>query len=72
MDATHAIPNGQHFKSERARYAAAASAGEVNTAVVWAGEGVDLVQTIEPAAAIVERVVAEAGAVLDRIGSLRP
>jgi nitronate monooxygenase len=60
------------LESERARYAAAASAGDVSTAVVWAGEGVDLVQAVEPAADIVERVVAEARAVLDRIGSLRP
>jgi nitronate monooxygenase len=57
--------------SERARYAAAALAGDVNTAVVWAGEGVDLMQAVEPATAIIERMVAEARATLDRTASLR-
>lgn len=46
--------------SERARYAAAAAAGDVDTAVVFAGEGVDLIRSIEPAGAILERLLGEA------------
>jgi nitronate monooxygenase len=48
------------LEAERARYAGAAAAGDVGTAVVFAGECVDLIGAVEPAAAIVERVVAEA------------
>ena len=49
---------------EVARYAAAAAAGDHDTAALWAGEGADLVTAIEPAAQIVERLVAEASAAL--------
>ena len=57
--------------TERPRYFAAAAAGDVNTSVVWAGEGVDLVHSIEPAAAIVNRLVGEARAALDKVLSSR-
>jgi nitronate monooxygenase len=46
---------------EGPRYAAAASAGQYETAVLWAGEGADFVTRIEPAAQIVDHIVAEAG-----------
>jgi nitronate monooxygenase len=53
-------------ETERARYAAAAAAGDVDTAVVFAGEGVDLIHEVEPAAVILERVLREAEAALMR------
>jgi nitronate monooxygenase len=49
---------------ERGRYAAAAAAGDVDTAVVFAGEGADLIHDIEPAGVILNRTVAEAEAAL--------
>ena len=55
-----------NLATERVRYAAAAAAGDFSTAVVWAGEGVDLIDEILPAATIVERAIAEAHAALDR------
>lgn len=51
---------------ERARYAAAAAAGDPDTAVVFAGEGIDLIHAIEPAGAILERIVGEAERALAR------
>ena len=50
--------------AERARYAAARAGGDLDTAVVWAGEGVDLIRAVEPAGAIVDRLVREAEAAL--------
>jgi len=47
---------------EREAYTAAAAAGDFDTAVVFAGECVDLIREVEPAAAIVERMVDEAAA----------
>ncbi len=52
--------------AEGPRYAAAAASGDVNTSVVWAGEGIDLVHAVEPAGAIVDRLVSEAHAALQR------
>lgn len=52
--------------SERASYAAAAASGDVDTAVVFAGEGVDLIHRVEPAGMILERVIREAEAALSR------
>jgi nitronate monooxygenase len=49
---------------ERRRYAAAAAAGDVDTALVFAGEGVDLIHDIEPAAVILKRIVTEGEAAL--------
>jgi nitronate monooxygenase len=51
---------------EQRRYAAAAEAGDVATAVVWASEAVDLIADLPPAAEIVERMVREAGQALGR------
>ncbi|HZU91304.1 MAG TPA: nitronate monooxygenase [Stellaceae bacterium] len=51
---------------ESTRYAAAAAAGDFDTAVVFIGEGIDLIHAIEPARLIVERVVREAEAALAR------
>jgi nitronate monooxygenase len=53
-------------ESERARYAAAAAGGDVDTAVVFAGEGIDLIHAVEPARVILERIVGEAEAALAR------
>ena len=52
--------------SERAHYAAAAAAGDFDTAFIYTGEAIDLIHSIEPAAAIVHRVVAEAERALTR------
>jgi nitronate monooxygenase len=46
--------------AERAAYRKAADADDYATALVWAGEGVDLVTTIEPAATLVSRIGADA------------
>jgi nitronate monooxygenase len=51
---------------ESARYAAAAEAGDFDTAVIFTGEGIDLIHAIEPARLIVERIVREAEAALAR------
>jgi len=53
-------------EAERARYADAAARGDTETAVVFAGEGIDLIRTIEPAAVILDRVIREAEAALTR------
>lgn len=52
---------------EQPRYAAAAAAGDLDTALVWAGEGVDLVREVRPAAAIVGDIVRDAELVLRRL-----
>lgn len=52
--------------AEQARYWTAADAGDFDTAVIFAGEGVDLIRSVEPAGEIVVRVVAEAEAALAR------
>jgi len=54
------------LETERAGYRGAALAGDYDTAVVWAGEGVDLIKGVESAAAIVARIGAEAEAQLRR------
>jgi nitronate monooxygenase len=50
--------------AESTRYARAAEANDVDTSVVFAGEAVDLIHDIEPAAAITARLVREAEAAL--------
>lgn len=62
---------GQALDVERARYADAAASGDVNTAVVWAGEGIDLMSSVDSAAMIMERLVNEAWSTLDRTSALR-
>jgi nitronate monooxygenase len=48
--------------TERASYQAAVSEGNCDTAVVWAGEAVDLIKGVESAATLVVRISAEAEA----------
>ncbi len=49
---------------QQADYRRAAERGDTDMAVVFAGEAVDLIATVEPAQAIVERIVTEAGDLL--------
>lgn len=52
--------------TEKAHYAEAQSRDDFETAVVWAGESVDLIHAIEPAGALLGRIVAEAETALAR------
>lgn len=54
----------QHQTDEAERYAKARAAGDFDTAAVIAGEAVDLVTDIPPAAVIVERMATQAAALL--------
>jgi nitronate monooxygenase len=54
----------QHQDEEVARYAAARAAGDFDTAAVIAGEVVDLITDVPPAAEIVERMVTNASRLL--------
>ncbi|MBK1662815.1 NAD(P)H-dependent flavin oxidoreductase, partial [Paracraurococcus ruber] len=54
----------QHQEAEAARYAAAREAGDFDTAGVIAGEAVDLIGDIPPAAEVVERIAREAEALI--------
>lgn len=51
---------------ENLRYAAAAAADDVDTAVMFIGEAVDLIYAVERAAVILDRVIAEAEVALAR------
>lgn len=51
--------------AERSAYQAAASTGDVDTAVVWASEAVDLINDIESASALVTRIGMQAQAQLE-------
>lgn len=53
---------------QRERYRRAAEANDFDTALVWAGQGVDAVTGIEPAGEIVSRIAREADEVLARLG----
>jgi nitronate monooxygenase len=55
---------------ENARYVAANEKGDTSTVVVWASESVDLIHRIEPAEAILRRIVSEAETLLGRGPSL--
>jgi nitronate monooxygenase len=57
--------------AEGARYAKAAAAGDVETAVVFAGEAIDLIHEIVPAAQVVARLAADAEACLAAVAALR-
>jgi nitronate monooxygenase len=59
------MPHRSHASS-KAAYKDAIAKGDFDGGLVWAGEGIDLIHAIEPAGAIVERVVAEAEAALAR------
>jgi nitronate monooxygenase len=51
---------------EQRRYAAAAAAGDIDTALVFASEGTDLIHDVEPAGVILSRIVEEAKLALAR------
>ena len=48
------------LEAERAAYQAAARDGDFDTALVWAGEAVDLIKTVEGVATLVARISADA------------
>ncbi len=50
------------LEAEHERYKAAVRVEDVDTVVVWASEAVDLIRSVEPAGAILDRIVAEAEA----------
>lgn len=54
----------QHQRDEAARYVEARAAGDFDTAAVIAGEGVDMITDIPPAAEVVERMMKEATSLL--------
>jgi nitronate monooxygenase len=54
----------QHQTEEAARYDKARQEGDFDTAAVIAGEGVDMISDIPPAAEVVERMAKEASALL--------
>jgi nitronate monooxygenase len=56
--------------SEGEKYQAAVRSGDYSEAVVWAGEAVDLIDSVESAAALVERISTEAEARLASAASL--
>jgi nitronate monooxygenase len=62
----------QHVEVEAARYAAAREAGNFDIAAVIAGEAVDLIDDVPPAAIIVERVVSEAARLLGAAAAVPP
>jgi nitronate monooxygenase len=53
---------------EAQAYKAAASVADIETAVVWAGEAIDLIHSIESATELVRRISAEAEALLGSSG----
>ena len=53
-------------EAAKAAYRQAIAAEDFDDAVVWAGEGIDLIHAVEPAGVIVERTVSEAEAALAR------
>jgi nitronate monooxygenase len=57
--------------AERGRYAEAAARGDADIAVVFAGEGIDLIHAIEPAATILGQVIHEAEAATARMASIQ-
>ena len=55
----------------RAAYQANVMAGDPDKVGVWVGEATGLIHDVVPAAAIIERTVAEAEAIIARLGTLR-
>jgi nitronate monooxygenase len=55
----------------RAAYQAGVAAGDPDQVGVWVGEATGLIHDIVPAAAIIERTVSEAEAIIGRLGTLR-
>jgi nitronate monooxygenase len=56
--------------TERDRYRAAVREADYDTAVIWAGEAVDLIRSVEGAATLVAQISAEAEAQLNRAANL--
>lgn len=54
----------------KAHFAAAVARGDMAYRTVWAGEALDMIHAVEPAAGVVERLVAEAEAALARRSAL--
>lgn len=52
---------------EQRRFAAATAAGDLDTALVWAGEGLDLIRDVRPASAIIADILREADAAQRRL-----
>jgi nitronate monooxygenase len=52
---------------ETTRYRAAAAEGDLETAVVWGGEGLDLVRDVAPAGEILHRIMREAETARERL-----
>jgi nitronate monooxygenase len=66
-DAWHGREDAQaRDEAARACYAEVAAQGDADIAGVFAGEGIDLIHAVEPAAAILARVIREAEAALAR------
>ncbi|HKY94828.1 MAG TPA: nitronate monooxygenase, partial [Kiloniellales bacterium] len=57
--------------SETPRYWRASEAGDLSTALVWAGEGLDLIHDVPPASALVESLSADAERALAATAALR-
>jgi len=55
---------------EAPRYAEATRAEQFETALIWSGEGCDLIQDVPPAGELVRRIVAEARAASAHVASL--
>jgi nitronate monooxygenase len=51
----------------RERYQTATTTADFDTALIWAGQGVDAITDVEPAHAIMERLISEAHAAVDRL-----
>lgn len=58
-------------QSQRAEYGRKVAAGDPDDVGVWVGEATGLIHDIQPAAAIIERTMSEAEAIITRLGSLR-
>jgi nitronate monooxygenase len=58
------------LETERAAYSASTREGDFDTAMVWAGEVVDLIESVDSAAALVAQISAGAEAQLERAAKL--
>lgn len=56
--------------AEQSRFRAAQDSGDTDTAIVWAGECIDLIHGVEPAGCIVRRIADDAGACLRKVAGL--
>lgn len=69
-DAWHSRANELAERAdERERYRSAALADDFDTALIWAGQGIDGVTCVKPAGAIVESIAAEARSTLQRLAA---